>query len=72
VGESMLSTELKYQSVKNGQIEKTEIMDFPLRLYEIEEFKNTLKSNGFRNIVVHGVKDGYGEGTFFQVIECSI
>jgi hypothetical protein len=46
VGKSMLSTKLKYQSVKNGQIEKTEIMDFPLRLYEIEEFKNTLKLNG--------------------------
>ncbi|QGQ93882.1 hypothetical protein EHS13_02645 [Paenibacillus psychroresistens] len=70
--ESMLYSKLKYQSVKNGQIEKTEIMDFPLRLYEIEEFKSTLKSNGFRNIVVQGVKDGYGEGTFFQVIECSI
>lgn len=70
-GESMLTTELKYQSIKNGQITKTEIMDFPFRLYEIEDFKNTLKSNGLRNIVVHGVKDGYGEGSFFQVIECS-
>jgi SAM-dependent methyltransferase len=71
VGEGILSTKLKYQSVKNGQIEKTEFMDFPLRLYEIEEFKNTLISNGFRKIEVHEVKDGYGEGTFFQVIECS-
>lgn len=69
--ESMLITKLKYQSVKNGVIEKTEIMDFPLRLYTIEEFENTLMSNGFNNIVVHGVKDGYGEGTFFYVIECS-
>jgi SAM-dependent methyltransferase len=70
--ESILTTKFKYQSVKNGQIEKTEIMDFPLRLYVIEEFENTLKSNGFHNIVVHGVKDGYGKGTFFYVIECSI
>jgi SAM-dependent methyltransferase len=70
--ESVLTTKFRYQSVKNGLIEKTEIMDFPLRLYVIEEFENTLKSNGFHNIVVHGVKDGYGVGTFFYVIECSV
>ncbi|KRE92165.1 hypothetical protein ASG89_33480 [Paenibacillus sp. Soil766] len=69
--ESLLTTEFKYQSVVNGQIEKTEIMDFPLRLYVLEEFENTIKSNGFHNVLVHGVKDGYGEGTFFYVIECS-
>ncbi|MEW9698665.1 class I SAM-dependent methyltransferase [Paenibacillus sp. SI8] len=69
--ESMLTTKFKYQSVINGQIEKTEIMDFPLRLYVLEEFENTIKSNGFHHIVIHGVKDGYGEGTFFYVIECS-
>lgn len=38
--ESMLTTKFKYQSVKNGQIVKTEIMDFPLRLYVMEEFEN--------------------------------
>ncbi|OAB44777.1 class I SAM-dependent methyltransferase [Paenibacillus glacialis] len=69
--ESMLTSKFKYQSVKNGKIVKTEIMDFPLRLYALEEFEYTLKSNGFHNIVVHGIKDGYGEGTFFYVIECS-
>jgi len=67
----MLTTQLKYESVKNGQIEKTEIMDFPIRLYDIEEFENTLKSNGLHHIVVHSVKDGYGEGTISYVIECS-
>lgn len=69
--ESILTTKFKYQSVKNGHIDKTEIMDFPLRLYVLEEFENTIKSNGFNHVVVHGVKDGYGEGTFFHVIECS-
>ncbi len=71
VEESMLTNQLKYESVKNGHIKKTEIMDFPIRLYDLEEFENTLKSNGLENIVVHSVKDGYGEGTLFYVIECS-
>ncbi|MDR6552611.1 class I SAM-dependent methyltransferase [Paenibacillus qinlingensis] len=70
--ESMLTTRFKYQSVINGQIRKTEMMDFPLRLYALEEFENTIKSNGFNHVVVHGVKDGYGEGTFFYVVECSM
>ncbi|OAB38293.1 hypothetical protein PMSD_08000 [Paenibacillus macquariensis subsp. defensor] len=69
--ESMLITQLKYESVKNGQIEKTEIMDLSIRLYDINEFENTLKSNGLHHIVVHSLKDGYGEGTICYVIECS-
>jgi SAM-dependent methyltransferase len=70
--ESLLTTTFKYQSLIQGQIEKTEIMEFPLRLYVLEEFEQILKSNGFSHTVVHGVKDGYGEGTFFYVIECSV
>lgn len=68
----MLNTKLKYQLVKSGQIEKTEIMDFPIRLYESGEFKKILKTNGFDKIVLHEVINGYGEGSSFLVFECSI
>lgn len=68
---SMLLTKLKFELVRNGQVEQTEMMDFPLRLYALDEFEHTLESNGFHPIVVHEVKDGYGEGTLFHVIECS-
>ncbi|MGM7683704.1 class I SAM-dependent methyltransferase [Cytobacillus sp. Hm23] len=68
----LLNIKLKYQSVQDGQIEKTEIMDFSIRLYELEGFRNTLKSYGFQNIVIHDIKDGYGKGSSFQVFECTI
>ncbi len=71
-GNKLLSIKLKYQSIQGGQIEKTEIMDFSMRLYELEEFRNTLISNGFQNIVIHDIKDGYGKGSSFQVFECTI
>lgn len=66
----MLDTKLKYQLVKNGQIEKEEIMDFPVRLYEDGEFESVLKSNGFHDFIRHEVTNGYGAGTSFHVFEC--
>ena len=68
----MLNTKLKYQLVKDGQIEKSEIMDFPIRLYESGEFQNILKTNGFDEIILHEVINGYGEGSSFHVFECVI
>lgn len=67
----MLKTKLKYQLVKDGQVEKSEIMDFPIRLYETGEFEKILKINGFDNIVLHEVINGYGEGNSFHVFECA-
>lgn len=67
-----LNTILKYNLVKDGEIEKTEIMDFPIRLYEPGEFDDTLKSNGFNEIHIHKVVDGYGAGSSFQVYECAV
>lgn len=66
----MLNTKLKYQLVKDRQIEESEIMDFPIRLYESGEFENILKTNGFNEIILHEVIDGYGEGSSFHVFEC--
>ncbi len=66
----MLNTKLKYQLVKDGQVEKSEIMDFPIRIYESGEFENILKNNGFDEIILHEVIDGYGEGSSFHVFEC--
>jgi SAM-dependent methyltransferase len=68
----LLNIKLKYQSVQGEQIEKTEIMDFPIRLYDLEEFKHSLQSNGLNNIVVHEVKNGYGKGSSFQAFECRV
>lgn len=67
----LLNMKLKYQLMKGKHIEKTEIMDFPIRLYELGEFENILESNGFHKIVLHEVKNGYGEGSSFHVLECS-
>lgn len=66
----MLNTKLKYQLVKDGQIEKSEIMDFPIRLYETGEFEEILKSNGFNEVILHEVINGYGEGSSLHVFEC--
>ncbi|MDF2065586.1 class I SAM-dependent methyltransferase [Bacillus sp. Cr_A10] len=66
----ILKIKLKYQLVKDEQLEKTELMDFPIRLYELGEFENILKSNGFNQIILHDVKDGYGIGSTFDVYEC--
>ncbi len=68
----MLTTQLKYQLVKEDRVIATENMDFPVRLYEREEFECILRANGFGSIQWHEVKDGYGEGTNFQVFECGI
>ncbi len=35
----MLHTRLKYLSIKENKINRVEIMDFPIRLYELDEFK---------------------------------
>jgi len=68
----VLNIELKYQSVQGEQLAKIETMDFPIRLYELEEFKDLLQTNGFRDVVVHEVINGYGEGSSFNVFECEI
>ena len=70
--QSMLVTQLKYQLMKENRVVKTELMDFPIRLYEEEEFEHILRTNGFGYIQLHEVKDGYGEGTCFHVFECGI
>jgi ubiquinone/menaquinone biosynthesis C-methylase UbiE len=71
-GSKLLNIQLKYQSVQGKYIEKTEIMDFPIRLYDLGEFEHSLKSNGFHNIIKHEVVNGYGEGSSFHVFECAI
>ncbi|MDO7268689.1 MULTISPECIES: class I SAM-dependent methyltransferase [Shouchella] len=67
----ILETQLKYQSIQNHSIRKSEIMDFPIKLYDMKAFKNTLKRNGFQNIIVHEIENGYGNGNSFKVVECS-
>lgn len=69
---SSLNTKIKYELLQGNQTKKVEIMDFPLRLYGSEEFEGILNSNGFNNLTVHEVKDGYGEGISFSVYECGI
>lgn len=66
----LLNIQLKYQLVQSGQIQKNEIMDFPIRLYYSGELEDLLKSNGFHPIIIHEVKNGYGKGKSFQVFEC--
>jgi len=68
---NMLNTKLKYQLLRNGQIEKEEVMDFPVRLYEGDEFERVLKSNGLNDFIHHEVANGYGKGTSFHVYECT-
>jgi hypothetical protein len=68
----MLHTKLKYELIKEITIIKTEIMDFPMRLYENDEFENILKINGLQKVVIHKVVDGYGTGNSFNVYECTI
>ena len=67
----VLFIQLKYESVRNGQVVKTELMDFPIRVYELDEFKRVLEKNDFKNIVIHTVEDGYGVGSAFHVFECT-
>jgi SAM-dependent methyltransferase len=68
---NLLKMQLKYESYQREKLEKTEIMDFPMRLYNPGEFEDRLKSKGFQNVVVHEVKDGYGKGSLFRVFECT-
>lgn len=72
VDEKVLFIQLKYESIVNGQLVKTELMDFPIRVYGLGEFEDLLKGIGFNNVIIHTVKDGYGDGNAFQVFECSI
>ncbi len=67
----MLHTKLKYELIQGNEITKTEIMDFPMRLYENQEFENTLSINGLQKVVIHEVENGYGTGTSFNVYECT-
>jgi cyclopropane fatty-acyl-phospholipid synthase-like methyltransferase len=72
VEKNMLHTKLKYELIKENKIIKTELMDFPMRLYQNGEFENTLKNNGFQKVIIHEVMNGYGTGTSFKVFECTI
>lgn len=65
---SILHIELKYEALQERQIIKTELMDFPIRLYRQEEFIHILCENGFHNIQVHKVDIGNGSSV---VYECS-
>ncbi len=67
----ILHIQLKYDAVGEGTAERTELMDFPIRLYDPGEFNRVLKDNGFRQIAVHEVRDGYGDGQSFPVYECT-
>ena len=67
----LLNTTLKYHLVKNGEIVKEELMDFPIRLYEDGEFETILNMNGFEKFILHEVADGYDVGSSFQVFECT-
>lgn len=69
-GSNMLNTKLKYHLVRNGHIEKEEIMNFPVRLYENNEFEKVLQTNGFHTFTRHEVENGYGAGNSFHVFEC--
>ncbi|WP_037287835.1 class I SAM-dependent methyltransferase [Saccharibacillus sacchari] len=66
----VLFTELKYELVKDDRVLRTEIMEFPVRFYGIDAFKQILERNDFRQVTVHEVENGYGEGTLFHVFEC--
>ncbi|WP_242214676.1 bifunctional 2-polyprenyl-6-hydroxyphenol methylase/3-demethylubiquinol 3-O-methyltransferase UbiG [Bacillus cereus group sp. BfR-BA-01383] len=70
--QKLLYIKLKYEVIHDEKIAETEIMDFPIRLYDLKEFENILIANGFSQVVIHGIKDGYGEGNSFHVFECSI
>ncbi|QWH17788.1 class I SAM-dependent methyltransferase [Bacillus mycoides] len=70
--QKLLNVILKYEIIHDEKIKETEIMDFPIRLYDLKEFENTLITNGFSQIVVHEIKDGYGVGNSFHVFECSL
>ncbi|MEY8749703.1 class I SAM-dependent methyltransferase [Alkalicoccobacillus gibsonii] len=67
----MVETELKYQSIQNNTVQRSEIMNFPIKLYDRKEFEKTLKANGFKDIHIHEVENGYGDGSSFQVFVCS-
>ncbi|PGM90051.1 class I SAM-dependent methyltransferase [Bacillus cereus] len=70
--QKLLNIILKYEVIQDEKIVETEIMDFPIRLYNLKEFENILITNGFSQIVIHEIKDGYGEGNSFHVFECSL
>ncbi|PEC19095.1 class I SAM-dependent methyltransferase [Bacillus cereus] len=70
--QKLLNIKLKYEVIHDEKIAETEIMDFPIRLYDLKEFENILIANGFSQVVIHEIKDGYGEGNSFHVFECSI
>ena len=48
----ILETELKYQSIQNNIVKKSELMNFPIKLYNFKEFEKTLKANGFKDIFI--------------------
>jgi SAM-dependent methyltransferase len=42
----------RYEKWSNGQLKQTEIEEFPLRWYGVEEFKMILEETGFEDIVI--------------------
>ncbi|UNL83263.1 class I SAM-dependent DNA methyltransferase [Priestia koreensis] len=68
--ENTLHTTIKYVLMRDQTVIKTETMNFPVRLYEENEFDTILSRNGFPNVTIHEVKDGYGFGRSFDVYEC--
>lgn len=70
--QKLLNIKLKYEVVHDENVVETEIMDFPIRLYDLKEFENILIAIGFSQVGVHEIKDGYGEGNSFHVFECSV
>ncbi|KON87786.1 hypothetical protein AF332_13750 [Sporosarcina globispora] len=67
----ILHVQLKYDAVAYESIKKTELMNFPIRLYDPDEFDNVLNEIGYTQIAVHEVNYGYGDGESFSVYECT-
>ncbi|WP_328805182.1 class I SAM-dependent methyltransferase [Paenibacillus albicereus] len=67
---SVLHTRLLYELRRDGITLQREQMDYSLRLYAKDEFQQRLYANGFGQVTVHEVKDGYGPGADCHVFEC--
>lgn len=68
----VLNSKLKYHLIHEGEVIKEELMDFPMRMYGVEECKELLHKSGFVNVIAHEVLDGYGKGNPFHVFEGTI
>ncbi|WP_373921147.1 hypothetical protein [Rossellomorea marisflavi] len=68
----VLNSKLKYHLIHKEEVLKEELMDFPMRIYGVEECKDLLHKSGFVNVTVHEVLDRYGKGNPFHVFEGTI